>query len=163
MSSASTSLKNVLRAGHLVRDVTKCPSLFNAFLRPVGALRSTGLETPTSSIATTATIATTVTANTTAQSVVRIHTRWLSTQGSDGAAAGPKTVLRELIAQGPPRTAGELWVEAEKRGMKSKRFMKRMLKQMRDRGEVQTKPPVVRDGGHHVRNSFLYSSFAREQ
>ncbi len=82
----------------------------------------------------------------------------MSTEAGEGTAVAPaKTVLRELMAGGPPRTAGELWVEAEKRGIKSKRFMKTMLKQMRERGEVQAKPPgvVQREGAHP--SNFLFS------
>ena len=79
-------------------------------------------------------------------------------EGQD-TGLGPKTVLRELISEGPPRTAGELWAEAEKRGLKSKRFMKMMLKQMRDRGEVVTRPPSrsSEGGHHHAHQSFLYA------
>ena len=84
----------------------------------------------------------------------------MSTEGGGSTTVGPtgpaKTVLRELIAEGPPRTAGELWAEAEKRGIKSKRFMKTMLKQMRERGEVRTRPPAVQEA--HVAHSFRYTS-----
>ena len=84
----------------------------------------------------------------------------MSTEAGEGTAVAPaKTVLRELLAEGPPRTAGELWVEAEKRGMKSKRFMKMMLKQMRERGEVQARPPGVEQRtGVHGHINYLFSS-----
>jgi hypothetical protein len=78
----------------------------------------------------------------------------------NGPVPGPKAVLRELVAEGPPMTAGELWIQAEKRGLKSKRFMKEMLKQMRQRGEVVTSPPPSKE--HHGQQSFLYRSSSNE-
>lgn len=67
-------------------------------------------------------------------------------------------MLRDLLAQGPPRTADALWVEAEKRGLKSKRFMKTMLKQMRERGEVETRAGGTGEtsGKAHVSYTYAY-------
>lgn len=56
---------------------------------------------------------------------------------------GPKAVIRRLlIDSGRPMTSDELWEKAEKEGIKSKRFMKMMLSQMRSRGAVKTSPKV---------------------
>ena len=48
--------------------------------------------------------------------------------------------------------------EAEKRGLKSKRFMKTMLKQMRERGEVETRAGGTGEtsGKAHVSYTYAY-------
>lgn len=79
----------------------------------------------------------------------------------DATHVEPKAVLRSLLAEGP-RTSDELWEQAERHGFKSKRFMKTMLKQMRQRGEILTKPPQEASGNHthHGSLSFVYHSTA---
>lgn len=70
----------------------------------------------------------------------------------------PKALLRGTLTQAEgPLTAAEIWELVEPQGMKSKRFMKTMLKQMRDRGEVKTKPS---DGSN---NSFVYYHVSMEE
>ena len=93
-----------------------------------------------------------------------VHATSSASEDEDGASAStstslpPKPVLRDLLAQGPPRTADALWVEAEKRGLKSKRFMKTMLKQMRERGEVETRAGGTGEtsGKAHVSYTYAY-------
>jgi len=54
---------------------------------------------------------------------------------------GPKTTLNRLLETAEkPLTSAELWALAETKGLKSKRFMKQMLQQMRKRGHVKTIP-----------------------
>ena len=78
-----------------------------------------------------------------------------------------KALLRQLIAAGPPRNADALWAEAEIRGVKSKRFMKQMLKQMKARGEVETTEARGGErgggGGHHHRASFSYARVEKKK
>ena len=76
---------------------------------------------------------------------------------STSTSLPPKAVLRDLLAQGPPRTADALWVEAEKRGLKSKRFMKMMLKQMRERGEVETRAGRTGETSGKAHESYTYA------
>lgn len=82
-----------------------------------------------------------------------------SQEGSeDMVHRGTKSVLRSLLADGP-RTSKELWDHAEQHGVKSKRFMKMMLKQMRQRGEISTSPPKrgSENEAHHGFLNFVYS------
>jgi len=58
---------------------------------------------------------------------------------SDKDLTDPKGMLRSLLSEGP-RTAEELWRHVEQKGFKSKRFMKKMLHQMRQNGEIVTSP-----------------------
>lgn len=54
---------------------------------------------------------------------------------------GPKAVLGNLLSQAnKPLTSGEIWESVENKGFKSKRYMKQMLKQMRLKGHINTKP-----------------------
>lgn len=78
--------------------------------------------------------------------------------GEDHVQQRPKTLLRGALTQAEsPLTAAEIWELVEPQGMKSKRFMKTMLKQMRERGEVKTKPS---DGSN---NSFVYYHVSTEE
>ena len=61
------------------------------------------------------------------------------THGNDEDHVGPKEVLRNLLSEGP-RTSEELWQHAEQQGLKSKRFMKKLLQQMCQNGEISTSP-----------------------
>ena len=62
---------------------------------------------------------------------------------------GVKHVLHILMERSDkPLTAAELWEKAEGEGVKSKRFMKQMLQQMKKSGHVMTRP------GH---DGFVYS------
>lgn len=71
------------------------------------------------------------------QTIKYIH--YSQSFASDKDHIGPKGVLRSLLSEGP-RTAEELWEHAEKEGLKSKRFMKTLLQQMRQNGEISTSP-----------------------
>ncbi len=157
MASASYSYACLVRrGGDLVHDVTTCGSLFSALLRTPGVGASAAPST--ASLVSIASMPSISSNRGSMWSSTTASGRWMSTQAGEGTTAAPaKTVLRKLLAEGPPRTAGDLWVEAERRGMKSKRFMKTMLKQMRERGEVQARPSGVelRGGAHQ---SFLYSA-----
>lgn len=155
MASASYSYACLRRRGvDIAGDITARGSLFNALLRTAGIGVSGILTSSTASVSSVAS------SSGPRWSYATVSGRWMSAQAGEGTVAAPaKTVLRELLAEGPPRTAGELWVEAEKRGMKSKRFMKMMLKQMRERGEVQARPPGVEQRtGVHGHVNFLFSS-----
>ncbi|KAI8104091.1 hypothetical protein M9435_006617 [Picochlorum sp. BPE23] len=78
--------------------------------------------------------------------------------GEDHVQQRPKALLRGTLTQAEsPLTAAEIWELVEPQGMKSKRFMKTMLKQMRERGEVKTKPS---DGSN---NSFVYYHVSTEE
>lgn len=83
------------------------------------------------------------------------------THGNDEDHTGPKELLRSLLSEGP-RTSDELWQHAEQRGLKSRRFMKKMLQQMRQNGEISTNPRKSESGtqtyhGHHGSLNFVYS------
>ena len=57
------------------------------------------------------------------------------------AKEGAKTTLHRLLSTADkPLASAEVWALAEPEGLKSKRFMKQMLKQMRVRGHVETVP-----------------------
>ena len=79
-------------------------------------------------------------------------------EGTLGDAAGvptegAKTVLHRLLtAADRPLTSAEVWSLAGEEGLKSKRFAKQMLQQMRQRGHVKTVPM----GGGKKKKSFGY-------
>lgn len=82
-----------------------------------------------------------------------IH-RWYSSGEQDGGKKGPKSTLRLILAEADTQqglTAAQLWELAQQRGLKSKRFMKMMLKQMRGKGEISTGPNAKASDG------FVYS------
>jgi hypothetical protein len=54
---------------------------------------------------------------------------------------GVKTTLHRLLATAEkPLTSAEIWSLAETEGLKSKRFMKQMLQQMKKNGHIKTVP-----------------------
>lgn len=54
---------------------------------------------------------------------------------------GAKSTLHRLLSSADrPLTSAEVWSRAESEGLKSKRFMKQMLAQMRQRGHIRTVP-----------------------
>ena len=54
---------------------------------------------------------------------------------------GAKSTLHRLLSSADrPLTSAEVWSIAESEGLKSKRFMKQMLSQMRQRGHIRTVP-----------------------
>jgi hypothetical protein len=80
--------------------------------------------------------------------------RYYSSGEQDGEIKGPKSTLRLILAEADTQqglTAEQLWELAQTRGLKSKRFMKMMLKQMRSKGEILTGPNVKASDG------FVYS------
>lgn len=87
-----------------------------------------------------------------------IHSSRINT--NDEGQMGPKAVLRSLLSNGP-LTSEELWEHAQQNGLKSKRFMKKMLQQMRQNGEISTSPPnnASENQSHHGHGSlkFVYS------
>ncbi|KDD76728.1 hypothetical protein H632_c125p1 [Helicosporidium sp. ATCC 50920] len=58
------------------------------------------------------------------------------------ARVGAKTVITRLLHdnQGELLTSDQLWQLAEPEGIKSKRFMKMMLQELKSRGRVHTRP-----------------------
>lgn len=77
---------------------------------------------------------------------------------SEGAAAGAEDpgvkakLHRLLVSAEKPLTSAEVWALAEPEGVKSKRFMKQMLAQMRKRQHVKAVPL----GGGKKHKSFGY-------
>jgi hypothetical protein len=56
---------------------------------------------------------------------------------------GVKSKIFEILTDTKPMTSAEIWAEAEKKGVRSKRHMKMMLQDLRQRGWVVTKPGAV--------------------
>jgi hypothetical protein len=78
---------------------------------------------------------------------------------AERALSGPKAVLRNILTGAKrPLTAAEVWAPAEENGLKSKRFMKQMLKQMRLAGQIRTVPL----GGGKKHRSFGYTILGKE-
>lgn len=50
-----------------------------------------------------------------------------------------------LMQANKPLTSGEIWATVEDKGFKSKRYMKQLLKQMRLKGHISTKPLIASD------------------
>ena len=61
-----------------------------------------------------------------------------------------------MVTADKPLTAAEVWARAQEEGLKSKTFTKRMLKQMRERGHVETVPLGPSGTGKHRVSSFGY-------
>lgn len=54
---------------------------------------------------------------------------------------GPKFKLASLLDRADkPLTSAELWEQASNEGIKSKRFMKQMLQQLKQSGRIKTRP-----------------------
>lgn len=66
---------------------------------------------------------------------------------------GAKAVLRGILGE-EPLTKTQVWEQAEAQGLKSKRFIKQMLNQLRKAGEVKTK--VLPGTANKVKKSFGY-------
>jgi len=63
------------------------------------------------------------------------------------------TLHRLLTTAEKPLTSAEMWTLAEEQGLKSKRFMKQMLQQMKKRGHIKT---VALVGAGKKNKSFGY-------
>lgn len=87
------------------------------------------------------------------------HICFVTAAIAERAVSGPKAVLRNILSgTESPLTAAEIWAGAEVQGLKSKRFMKQMLKQMRLAGQIRTVPL----GGGKKHRSFGYTMQGKE-
>lgn len=73
---------------------------------------------------------------------------------------GVKSILHRLLAEAQePLNSDELWNLAEKEGLRSKTFMKKMCQQMRKRGHIKTRPI---GGGKNRRHGYFLPGSAAD-
>eukprot|EP00873_Tetraselmis_striata_P036219 jgi/Tetstr1/456483/TSEL_043206.t1 len=63
------------------------------------------------------------------------------TSSSADGQERPKEILRDILGQKGALTSGQIWELAETKGMTSKRYVKKMLDQMKKERQVYTVPP----------------------
>jgi hypothetical protein len=81
----------------------------------------------------------------------------LSIAAAEEAFEGAKSKLhRLLVAADKPLTAAEVWARAQEEGLRSKRFTKQMLQQMKGRGHVQTVALGTSGTGKHRSSNYGY-------